>query len=409
MNTTSLDKSKIKFLLLEGVHQSALDSLSASGYSNIEYIKTALSDEDLKIKIKDAHFVGIRSRTQLTKEVFDVAEKLIGVGCFCIGTNQVDLEAATKKGVCVFNAPFSNTRSVAELSIAEAILLLRGVPEKNTQCHKGGWSKSAVNSYEIRGKKLGIIGYGSIGTQLSILAEAMGMKVFFYDIVTKLPLGNAVQVGTQEELLGMCDIISLHVPETPATKWMIGPEQFKQIKQDSILLNASRGTVVDIEALANALENKKLLGAAIDVFPVEPKSNNEEFSSPLRKFDNVILTPHVGGSTMEAQANIGLEVAEKLAIYSDTGTTITSVNFPEVALPAHPNYHRILHVHKNIPGVMNSINQVFADNHINISAQFLKTVADIGYVVIDIEAAASELAIEKIRHVDGTINVRRLF
>jgi len=409
MTQTSLDKSKIKFLLLEGVHQSALDTLAAAGYTNVEYLKTALSGDELKEKIKDAHFVGIRSRTQLTADVFDAAEKLIAVGCFCIGTNQVDLKAATERGICVFNAPYSNTRSVAELSIAEAILLLRGVPEKNAQCHRGGWTKSAVNSYEIRGKKLGIVGYGSIGTQLSVMAESLGMEVYFYDVVTKLPLGNATQVATLEELLGMSDIVSLHVPETAATKWMMGPEQFKQMKQDAILLNASRGTVVDIDALADAMESKKLLGAAIDVFPTEPKSNDEEFESPLRKFDNVILTPHVGGSTMEAQANIGLEVAEKLAKYSDNGTTTSSVNFPEVALPEHPEQHRILHIHKNVPGVMNAINQVFAENNINISGQYLQTVESIGYVVIDVEAEASELAMQKIREVEGTMTVRRLF
>ena len=409
MAQTSLDKSKIKFLLLEGVHQTALDTLNAAGYTNIEYLKTALPDEELKERIKDAHFVGIRSRTQLTADVFAAAEKLIAVGCFCIGTNQVDLKAATEHGVAVFNAPYSNTRSVAELSLAQAILLMRGVPEKNAQCHRGGWTKSAVNSYEIRGKKLGIVGYGSIGTQLSVMAESMGMEVYFYDVVTKLPLGNATQIGSLEELLGMSDVVSLHVPETAATKWMMGPEQFAQMKQDSILMNASRGTVVDIDALADAVRSKKLLGAAVDVFPVEPRSNDEEFVSPLREFDNVILTPHVGGSTMEAQANIGLEVAEKLGKYSDNGTTTSSVNFPEVALPAHPGQHRILHVHKNIPGVMNAINQIFAENNINICGQYLQTVEGVGYVVIDVEADVSELALEKIQHVDGTIRVRRLF
>ena len=289
MAQTSLDKSKIKFLLLEGVHQSAIDTLNAAGYTNIEYLKTALGEDDLKEAIKDAHFVGIRSRTQLTEEIFQAAEKLIAVGCFCIGTNQVDLKAATKRGVAVFNAPYSNTRSVAELSIAEIIMLMRGVPAKNAECHRGGWSKSAENSFEIRGKKLGIIGYGSIGTQLSVMAESMGMEVFFYDVVTKLSIGNAKQVGSLNELLNMCDVISLHVPETAATKWMMGSEQFAQMKQGSILLNASRGTVVDIDALADALRSKKLIGAAIDVFPVEPRSNNEEFITPLREFDNVIL------------------------------------------------------------------------------------------------------------------------
>ncbi|MCD8522674.1 MAG: phosphoglycerate dehydrogenase [Saccharospirillaceae bacterium] len=409
MAQTSLDKSKIKFLLLEGVHQSALETLNAAGYTNIEYLKTSLPDDELKARIKDAHFVGIRSRTQLTDEIFEAAEKLIAVGCFCIGTNQVDLKAATKRGVAVFNAPYSNTRSVAELSLAEIIMLMRGIPERNAQCHRGGWNKSADNSYEIRGKKLGIIGYGSIGTQLSVMAESMGMDVYFYDVVTKLPLGNAKQVGSLNELLNLADVVSLHVPETAATKWMMGPEQFAQMKQGSILLNASRGTVVDIDALAEAIRSKKLLGAAIDVFPVEPRANGEEFITPLREFDNVILTPHVGGSTLEAQENIGKEVGEKLAQYSDNGTTTSSVNFPEVALPGNKNVHRILHIHQNVPGVMNAINSIFAENNINISGQYLQTVEEVGYVVIDVAADASELALEKIKTVEGTIRARVLY
>ena len=409
MSNTSLDKSKIRFLLLEGVHQSALETLNAAGYTNIEYLKTSLPDDELKAKIKDAHFVGIRSRTQLTEDIFAAAEKLIAVGCFCIGTNQVDLKAATKRGIAVFNAPYSNTRSVAELSLAEIIMLMRGIPERNAQCHRGGWNKSADNSFEIRGKKLGIVGYGSIGTQLSVMAESMGMEVYFYDVVTKLPLGNARQVGTLNELLNIADVISLHVPETDATKWMMGAEQFAQMKQGSILLNASRGTVVDIDALADALRSKKLLGAAIDVFPVEPRSNNEEFVTPLREFDNVILTPHVGGSTLEAQENIGKEVGEKLAQYSDKGTTTSSVNFPEVALPSNAKVHRILHIHKNVPGVMNAINSIFAENNINICGQYLQTVEEVGYVVIDVSTDASELALEKIKEVEGTIRARVLY
>lgn len=409
MSQTSLDKSKIKFLLLEGVHQSALDTLKAAGYTNIDYLKTSLAADELKARIKDAHFVGIRSRTQLTEDIFAAAEKLVAVGCFCIGTNQVDLKAATKHGVAVFNAPYSNTRSVAELSLAEIIMLMRGVPEKNAQCHRGGWKKSAENSYEIRGKKLGIVGYGSIGTQLSVMAEGMGMEVYFYDVITKLPIGNAKQVASLNELLNIADVISLHVPETSSTKWMMGADQFAQMKQGSILLNASRGTVVDIDALASALESKKLLGAAIDVFPVEPRSNDEEFVSPLRAFDNVILTPHVGGSTLEAQENIGIEVGDKLAQYSDNGTTTSSVNFPEVALPSNPKLHRILHIHENVPGVMNAINQIFADNNINVCGQYLQTVEDIGYVVIDVEANASELALEKIKTVHGTMKARVLY
>jgi len=409
MANTSLDKSKIKFLLLEGVHQSAVDTLKAAGYTNIEYHTASLSDDELLEAIADAHFVGIRSRTQLTDKVFEAAPKLIAVGCFCIGTNQVDLKAAMARGVVVFNAPYSNTRSVAELVIAEAILLLRGIPEKNALAHRGGWLKSATNSYEIRGKTLGIVGYGSIGTQLSIMAEALGMKVIFSDIVTKLPLGNAVQVGSLQELMNKADIVTLHVPETAATKYMIGAEQLSWMKEGSILINAARGTVVDIEALTETLRSGKLLGAAIDVFPVEPKSNKDEFISPLREFDNVILTPHIGGSTMEAQENIGLEVAEKLARYSDTGTTITSVNFPEVALPAHPNNHRLLHIHENVPGVLSEINKVFSDNNINICGQYLQTNDKVGYVVIDVDKEYSDLALEKLREVTGTIRCRVLF
>ncbi len=409
MSKTSLDKSKIKFLLLEGVHQSALDTLRAAGYSNIEYLKTALNPDELKERIKDAHFVGIRSRTQLTADIFEAAEKLIAVGCFCIGTNQVDLKAATKHGVAVFNAPYSNTRSVAELAIAEIIMMMRGIPEKNASCHRGGWIKSADNSNEIRGKKLGIVGYGSIGTQLSVIAENLGMKVYFYDVVAKLPLGNAKQVDTLEELLGMVDVVTLHVPETPSTKMMMTAERFAQMKQGSYFLNLARGTVVDIDALAANLRSKKILGAAVDVFPVEPRGNDEEFQSPLREFDNVILTPHIGGSTAEAQENIGKEVGGKLGQYSDTGTTTSSVNFPEVALPSNHEVHRILHVHQNVPGVINAINSVLAENNINVIGQFLQTVEDIGYVVIDVPKGSSSLALEKAKEVKGTIRARVLY
>ncbi len=409
MTTTSLDKDKIRFLLLEGVHQSAVETLNKAGYTNIEYLKTSLAEEELIEKIADAHFIGIRSRTQLTEKVFEAAQKLIAVGCFCIGTNQVNLKAATERGIAVFNAPYSNTRSVAELVLAEAILLLRGIPEKNAMAHRGEWLKSANNSYEIRGKSLGIIGYGSIGSQLSVLAESLGMKVYFYDVITKLPLGNATQVDSLQELLGLADIVSLHVPETGATQNMIGERELKQMKSNSILINAARGTVIDIDALSAALREKKLLGAAIDVFPVEPKSNNEEFVSPLREFDNVILTPHIGGSTMEAQENIGYEVGEKLATYSDTGTSVTSVNFPEVALPAHPDNHRLLHIHENVPGVMSEINQVFSENNINICGQYLQTNENVGYVVMDVDKAYSDIALEKLRAVKGTIRCRVLF
>lgn len=409
MNPTSLEKSKIKFLLLEGLHQSAVDTLHNAGYTKIEYLKTSLSEEKLIEKIRDVHFIGIRSRTQLTSAVFAAAEKLQAVGCFCIGTNQVDLDAALVRGIPVFNAPFSNTRSVAELVIGQTILLLRGIPEKNAQAHRGVWQKIATGSFESRGKKLGLIGYGNIGSQLSVLAESMGMKVYLYDIVTKLPLGNAVQLQTLKELMQICDAVSLHVPETPQTANMIGAEQISWMKKGSILINASRGSVVDIDALAAALHSGHLSGAAIDVFPVEPRSNEDEFISPLREFDNCILTPHVGGSTMEAQENIGLEVSEKLVKYSDNGSSFTAVNFPEVALPAHPGKHRLLHIHKNIPGVLSEINGIFSATGINIRSQYLQTNDEIGYVVTDIDVEYSALALKKLNEVKGTIRCRVLF
>jgi D-3-phosphoglycerate dehydrogenase / 2-oxoglutarate reductase len=409
MSKTSLDKSKIKFLLLEGVHQSAVNTLNQQGYTNIEYLKTALDEDALIAKIQDAHFVGLRSRTQLTRRVFENAPKLIAAGCFCIGTNQVDLKAAQEHGVAVFNAPFSNTRSVAELVIAEAILLLRNIPQKNAVCHRGGWDKSAIGSYEIRGKTLGLVGYGSIGSQTSVLAEGLGMKVQFFDVVTKLPLGNATQIRELDDLLKTSDIVSLHVPETASTQNMMGAREIGLMKKGAILLNASRGTVVDIDALANAINNKHLSGAAIDVFPEEPKANDDEFVSPLRGLDNVLLTPHIGGSTMEAQENIGIEVAEKLIKYSDNGTTTSSVNFPEVALPGHPEAHRLLHVHANVPGILSAINKIFSDNKINISSQYLQTNDKVGYVVVDINSVYSEAALEQLKAIPGTIRCRVLF
>ena len=409
MLKTSTDKNKIKFLLLEGIDTSAKKVLEAAGYTQIETLAGALPDDELKRKIADVHFVGIRSRTQLTADIFAHASKLVAVGCFCIGTNQVDLVAARERGIAVFNAPFSNTRSVAELVLAEAILLLRGVPEKSAVAHRGGWLKSAENAYEIRGKTLGIVGYGSIGTQLSVLAEGLGMRVVFFDVVTKLPLGNAQQVASLQALLAQSDVVTLHVPETQATQWMIGADQIAAMKPGSVLINASRGTVVEIEPLAQALRDKKLLGAAIDVFPIEPRSNQESFESPLRGLDNVILTPHVGGSTMEAQSNIGIEVAEKLVKYSDNGTSTSSVNFPEVALPAHPGKHRVLHIHRNVPGVLSEINRVFSDNQINIASQYLQTNEAVGYVVIDIDAAHSDTVLAKLAYVPGTIRSRILF
>ena len=409
MPKTSLDKSKIKFLLLEGIHPHAEEVLRGAGYSNIELLPKALEGDELRRKLADAHFVGIRSRTQLTAEVLAHAPRLVAIGAFCIGTNQIDLKAASQQGIAVFNAPYSNTRSVAELVLAEAVLLLRGIPARNAAAHRGGWLKSADNAHEMRGKTLGIVGYGSIGTQLSVLAEALGMHVIFFDVVNKLPLGNARQVHSLQELLREADVVSLHVPQLPSTQWMIGAAEIAALKPGGILINAARGTVVEIEPLAEALKAGKLAGAAIDVFPTEPKSNKDEFVSPLRGLDNVILTPHIGGSTLEAQANIGLEVAEKLAKYSDNGSTITSVNFPEVALPAHPGKHRILHVHQNVPGVLSAINRVFSDNHINIAAQHLQTNESIGYVVIDLDAASSEQALQGLAEIPGTIRCRVLF
>ncbi|MDR5861059.1 phosphoglycerate dehydrogenase [Halomonas eurihalina] len=409
MAKTSLDKSKIKILLLEGVHQSAVDNFLNAGYTNIEHLSTSLDEETLIEKIRDVHFIGIRSRTQLNERVFAAAEKLVAVGCFCIGTNQVDLDAALVRGIPVFNAPYSNTRSVAELVLAEAIMLLRGIPEKSASAHQGGWLKSAKNSHEARGKTLGIIGYGSIGAQLSVLSEALGFDVIYYDVVTKLGMGNARQVGSLEELLARADIVTLHVPDLPSTRWMIGEEQIGLMKPGSILINASRGSVVVIEALAEALQAGRLNGAAVDVFPVEPKGNNEEFVSPLRGLNNVILTPHIGGSTLEAQENIGIEVAEKLVTFSDNGTTITSVNFPEVALPAHPGKHRLLHIHENVPGVMSEINRVLSEDNINILGQYLQTNERIGYVVIDVDKEYGPRALEALSKVTHTLRVRVLY
>jgi D-3-phosphoglycerate dehydrogenase len=408
MSKVSLAKDKIKILLLEGVHQSAVETLKRNGYSNIDYVKTSLPEDELKERIKDVHFVGLRSRTHINQAVLDSAEKLVAIGCFCIGTNQVDLNSARERGIAVFNAPFSNTRSVAELVLGEILLLLRGIPERNAAAHSGGWLKTATGSFEARGKTLGIIGYGHIGTQLGIMAENIGMNVEYYDIEDKLSLGNATQIHNLTQLLQRADIISLHVPETPQTKNLIGTAELAVMKQGSILINASRGTVVDIDALAEALSEKKLSGAAIDVFPVEPKSNEEEFVSPLREFDNVILTPHIGGSTQEAQENIGIEVAGKLAKYSDNGSTITAVNFPEVSLPELANRSRLLHVHHNRPGVLTQINQAFAQHGINIAAQYLQTDESIGYVVIDVDTDQSEVALKELSAVEGTIRARIL-
>ena len=409
MSKNSLHKDKIKFLFLEGLHTSAANTLAAAGYTNVVSFPKALSADDLKAEIADAHFVGLRSRTQLTEEVFDAARKLVAVGCFCIGTNQVDLNSAGMRGIPVFNAPYSNTRSVAELVIAEAILLLRGIPAKNAAAHRGEWLKTAARSYEIRGKTLGIVGYGNIGMQLGVMAESLGMTVEFYDVVTKLPVGNARQVTSLDDLLGRADVVSLHVPQLASTANMLGTHEIAVMKPSSILINASRGNVVDIESLEAALHSGHIAGAAIDVFPIEPRSNDDEFLSPLRGIDNAILTPYIGGSTMEAQENIGIEVAEKLARYSDTGATLSAVNFPEVALPEHEGQHRLLHVHRNVPGVMGAINRVFSDNGINICGQYLQTRNDIGYVVIDVASEYSDMALTQLRSIEGTLRCRVLF
>lgn len=409
MAKTSLDKGKIKILLLEGIHQSAVDNFLNAGYTSIEHLPTSLDEETLLEKIRDVHFIGIRSRTQLNERVFAAAEKLVAVGCFCIGTNQVDLDAALVRGIPVFNAPYSNTRSVAELVLAESIMLLRGIPEKSARAHQGVWLKSAKHAHEARGKILGIIGYGNIGAQLSVLAESLGFEVIYYDVVTKLGMGNARQVNSMEELLARADIVTLHVPDLPSTRWMIGEPQIALMKPGGILINASRGSVVVIEALAEAIRAGRLNGAAIDVFPVEPKGNDEEFVSPLRGLHNVILTPHIGGSTLEAQENIGVEVAEKLVTYSDNGTTITSVNFPEVALPAHPDKHRLLHIHANVPGVMSEVNRVLSEDDINISGQYLQTNDKIGYVVIDVDKEYGPRALEALSQVEHTKRVRVLY
>ena len=405
----SLERNKLKVVLLEGIHPSAVEAFTADGYTQIETHPKALEGQALIDAIADAHFVGLRSRTQLTAEVLEQAQKLVAVGAFCIGTNQIALDAAAKRGVPVFNAPFSNTRSVAELVLAEIIMLMRGIPQKNALLHRGGWMKSAANSFEVRGKTLGIIGYGHIGTQLGLLAETLGMRVVFYDIETKLPLGNARQLSTLDELLAEADVVSLHVPETPDTKNMMGAEQIARMKKGSFLINASRGTVVDIDALAAALESKYILGAAIDVFPVEPKGNEGDFQSPLIRFENVLLTPHIGGSTGEAQESIGREVASKLIRYSNNGSTLSAVNFPEVSLPAHPGLCRILHIHRNVPGMLTRINERLSNAGINIASQYLQTNQHVGYVVVDVENEGSAEALHEISDLEGTIRARVLY
>ncbi len=409
MSRLSLPKDRIKFLLLEGIHPVAKEALREAGYTNVESHPGSLTHDELVQAIADVHFVGIRSRTQLTADVLGAAEKLTAVGCFCIGTNQVDLDTAELKGVPVFNAPFSNTRSVAELVLAEVVFLLRGIPAKNAAAHRGEWTKSAANSYEMRGKKLGIVGYGHIGSQLGVLAEALGMQVIYHDIENKLPLGNASARNHLSDLLKEADVVTLHVPETPSTRMMIGAAELATMQEGTYLVNASRGSVVDIDALAAALESEHLAGAAVDVFPVEPESNEHPLVTPLMKFDNVVLTPHIGGSTQEAQRNIALEVAGKLVKYSDNGSTTQAVNFPQVSLPENDELRRILHVHRNVSGVLERINHIFSEEGVNIASQYLQTTPRVGYVVMDAEVEDAAGLVERLKGIDGTIRARLLY
>lgn len=405
-----MPKDKIKVLLLENIHENAVRYFENQGYQSVELIKGALDGDELKAAISDVHMIGIRSRTKLTKDILDAAGKLLSIGCFCIGTNQVDLKAAKTMGVPVFNAPYSNTRSVAELALGQIIMLARGIPQRNWSTHEGGWLKTVDGACEVRGKVLGIVGYGHIGTQLSVLAEAVGMQVRYYDIVEKLALGNARSCASLEELFAESDFVSLHVPATEQTKWMIGEEQIKHMKKGAFLLNAARGNVVVIEALAEAVKSGHLAGAAIDVFPKEPASAGDEFVSPLRGLKNVILTPHIGGSTVEAQANIGIEVAEKLVKYSDNGSTLGAVNFPEVQLPYLGAGSRFMHIHHNVPGVLSHINDVFSKRDLNITGQYLRTDGDIGYVVVDVEQTLDEgMGVRRdLEAINGTIRTRFL-
>ena len=411
MSPTSFPKSDIRVLLLEGISDTAAQAFADAGYSDIRRFEKALPVEYLHRELREAHIVGIRSRTKLDAEALAQARKLITIGAFCIGTNQIDLGAAKRAGIPVFNAPYSNTRSVAELVIAEAIMLMRGIPQKSAQCHRGGWSKSASGSHEVRGKTLGIVGYGHIGTQVGVMAEALGMQVLYHDIESKLALGNARNAGDLDALLAMSDIVTLHVPETPATRLMISTNELAKMKPGAHLLNASRGTVVDIDALAGALRDGRIAGAAVDVFPLEPEGNADAFVSPLCGMDNVILTPHIGGSTLEAQDNIGAEVAAKLVRYSDNGSTLSAVNFPEVTLPGHVGSHRFLHIHRNVPGVLSRINEVFSARGINIDGQYLRTDPELGYVVIDAASDRDEAnrLREALAGIEGTLRTRVLY
>jgi D-3-phosphoglycerate dehydrogenase len=408
--TLSYPKEKLKILLLEGIHANAVEHLRRSGYTNVDHRKTALTGDDLRQALSTAHVVGIRSRTQLTAEVLDEARRLFAIGCFCIGTNQVNLTAAAEHGIPVFNAPHSNTRSVAELVLAEAVMLLRGLGDKNTAAHQGRWTKSAKHSHELRGKTLGIVGYGHIGSQVSILAEAFGMRVLYQDVVPKLPMGNAAQVHRLEDLLAQVDVLTLHVPEATSTRGLMTEARIRAMKPGSYLINASRGSVVDVDALAAAIQDGHLRGAAVDVFPTEPRNNEESFQSPLRGLPNVVLTPHIGGSTAEAQQNIGVEVANKLIAFSDQGSTIGAVNFPAISLAAQPGQaHRLLHIHHNQPGVLGELNKVLADTDANILAQHLQTTREVGYVVIDLDREHPADLKAKLKAVPGTIRCRILY
>ena len=397
-----------RVLLLEGLHPNAAALFTGAGFTRIRQEAAALDGETLLRALHEADVVGIRSRTQLTADVLAEARHIKAIGCYCIGTNQVAVEAAAEFGIPVFNAPFSNTRSVAELVIAQTISLLRGMTDKSHCVHTGTWPKRAKGSFEARGKTLGIIGYGNIGAQLSVLAEGLGMRVIYYDVQTKLPMGNAEQVMAMGELLARADVVSLHVPQLPSTKNLISARELAQMKPGSVLINAARGHCVNIADLAEALRSGHLIGAALDVFPEEPANNDEALDCELRGMANVILTPHIGGSTEEAQANIGLEVSEKLLGYLLNGSTGGAVNFPEVNLPRQAGTHRLVHIHHNRPGVLSAVNQMFAEKSINISAQTLMTRGDTGYLLMDIDGGSSQVALEHIRQIDGTIRVRLL-
>lgn len=406
---TSYPKEKINILLLENISQKAVSIFKNNGYNNVQTLSGALSEDELIKVVKDVHLLGIRSKTQVTEKVLGSAKKLQAIGCFCIGVNQVNLQAATRLGVTVFNAPYSNTRSVAELVIGAAIMLIRRIPDKNKAAHEGVWMKESKGSYELRGKTLGIIGYGNIGSQLSILAEALGMKVLFYDVETKMPLGNAMSVKSLQELVANADVISLHVPQTPATQNLVNKELLGEFKKGSILINYARGHVVDLDALAESLSRGDLSGAAIDVYPLEPQKNGEKFITPLQNLPNVLLTPHIGGSTEEAQQNIGEDVSNKLFHFLEKGITNGSHTVPPLALPPQEGTHRILHIHKNVPGVLSAINTQLSMHGINIIAQYLKTNDQIGYVVLDVDKKLSGHASELLKEVKETIKVRLLY